>query len=69
LMLVERKEQAVVSSRVVAEKFHKNHQHIMESIRNLTVENSTVKKLFINTNMRGMRRIAHTPKVLQILTV
>lgn len=36
----------VVSSRQIAENFEKNHQHIMESIRNLTVENSTVKSMY-----------------------
>lgn len=48
--------QVVVSSRQIAENFEKNHQHIMESIRNLTVENSTVKSLFFSSkyiNERG----------------
>lgn len=36
-----------VSSREVAEKFKKQHSHVMEAVRNLMVENSTVKNLFI----------------------
>lgn len=39
-------EKLVTTSLKVAEKFEKNHQHILESIDKLTVENSTVAKMF-----------------------
>lgn len=38
--------EAVCDSLQVAEKFRKNHQHVLESIDKLTVENSTVAKMF-----------------------
>lgn len=38
--------QAVTTSLKVAEVFEKKHQHVMEAIRKLTVENSTVRKMF-----------------------
>lgn len=49
-------QQAVTTSLKVAEVFKKNHQHVLEAIDNLTVENSTVKNMFaegIYTNSRG----------------
>lgn len=39
-------EKLVTTSLKVAEKFEKNHQHILESIDKLTVENSTVADMF-----------------------
>ena len=39
LMIFERKEQAVVSSRVIAERFDKQHQHVTQAIENLISEN------------------------------
>ena len=36
----------VCDSLQVSEKFHKNHQHVLESIDKLTVENSTVAAMF-----------------------
>lgn len=39
-------EKLVTTSLKVAEKFEKNHQHILESIDKLTVENSTVANMF-----------------------
>ena len=38
--------QVVTSSRDVAEKFKKNHRDVLDSIRNLTAENSAVKNMF-----------------------
>ena len=38
--------QVVTSSRDVAEKFNKNHRDVLDSIRNLTAENSAVKNMF-----------------------
>lgn len=49
-------QQAVTTSLKVAETFEKNHQHVLEAIVNLTVENSTVKNMFADgtyTNSRG----------------
>lgn len=49
-------QQAVTTSLKVAEVFEKKHQHVMEVIRKLTVENSTVKKMFAEStyvNSRG----------------
>jgi Rha family phage regulatory protein len=47
LMMFEHKERAVVSSRTVAEKFKKQHQHVTQSIENLISENSLVRSMFI----------------------
>lgn len=50
LITIENKDgKLTVSSREVAERFEKQHSHVMESIRNLVVENSTTKKLFIES--------------------
>lgn len=38
--------QAVTTSLKVAEVFEKGHKHVMEAIRKLTAENSTVRKVF-----------------------
>lgn len=54
--LIVENNQVVVSSRQIAETFNKDHKHVMESIRNLTVENSAVKKYFFQStyiNNRG----------------
>lgn len=40
---------AVVSSRVVALDFEKRHSHVCDTIRNLTAENSEVKKMIIES--------------------
>ena len=45
-LVIMRDQQAVTTSLQVAENFEKKHQHVMESIRKLTVENSTVGKMF-----------------------
>ena len=39
----------VTNSLLVAEKFEKEHKDVLESIRNLTAENSAAKKFFIET--------------------
>lgn len=49
LMIFERKEQAVASSRTVAKDFKKQHQHVTQSIENLISENSLVKSMFEKT--------------------
>lgn len=55
-LVIMKNHQAVTTSLQVAESFKKNHQHILEAIDNLTVENSTVKNMFMEdvyTNSRG----------------
>lgn len=49
LMIFERKEMAVVSSRVIAVNFKKQHQHVTQAIEKLTSENSLVKSMFIRS--------------------
>lgn len=46
LMIFEKKEQAVVSSRTIAEQFEKEHKNVLQSIQNLIAENSAVKLMF-----------------------
>lgn len=43
---MKKNEQAVVSSRIISEKFNKQHQHITQAIENLISENSLVKNMF-----------------------
>lgn len=45
----------VVSSRDIADDFEKEHKDVLESIRNLTAENSAVKNMFIETVYRNDR--------------
>lgn len=48
-------EQPVTSSLQVAENFDKDHRHILESIENLTVENSAVKNMFQEGTYKNSR--------------
>lgn len=41
------------NSRDVAEHFEKDHKHVLESIRNLTAENSATKSMFIETSFES----------------
>ena len=57
-LVIMKNQQAVTSSLQVAETFEKNHQHVLEAIDNLTVENPTVKNMFMEdeyTNSRGRK--------------
>ena len=45
-------EKLITTSLKVAEKFEKNHQHILEAIDKLTVENSTVAEMFTLSTFR-----------------
>lgn len=47
--------QVVVSSRQIAENFEKEHRHVLETIRNLTAENSTVKSMFYESSYKNER--------------
>ena len=48
-------DQAITTSRNVAESFERNHKHVLEAIDNLTVENSTVKNMFHETTYKNER--------------
>lgn len=45
----------LASSRDVAEKFGKAHKDVLDSIRNLTAENSAVKKMFVSSTYKNSR--------------
>lgn len=47
--------QAVTTSLNVAETFSKEHKHINEAIKNLTVENSAVKNMFYEGEYKNDR--------------
>lgn len=49
IILTENNNQPVADSQQVAKHFGKEHKHVLESIRNLTAENSTVKNMFYET--------------------
>lgn len=56
IILKEQNGQVLASSREIAEKFGKEHKDVLESIRNLTAENSAVKNMFKSSqyiNSRG----------------
>ena len=54
-LVIMKNQQAVTTSLQVAEVFGKKHQHVMEAIRKLTVENSTVKKMFVESTYANSR--------------
>lgn len=45
----------LANSREIAEKFNKAHKDVLESIRNLTAENSAVKNMFISSTYKNSR--------------
>lgn len=47
--------QVVTTSLKVAEIFKKEHKHVMETVRKLTAENSTVRKMFIEDSYLNNR--------------
>lgn len=54
-LVVMNNHQAVTTSLKITEVFDKKHQHVMEAIRKLTVENSTVKKMFVEDSYLNSR--------------
>ncbi|CAJ1186143.1 hypothetical protein CPEBRM1_ABPJDJAI_00863 [Companilactobacillus paralimentarius] len=54
-LVIMKDQQAVTSSLQVAGTFNKSHQHILEAIDNLTVENPTVKKMFVEGTYKNSR--------------
>lgn len=48
-------DQPITTSRNVAENFKKNHRDILESIRNLTAENSATRNMFFETTYKNTR--------------
>lgn len=55
ITLTEKNNKPVTNSREVAENFGKNHQHVMESIRNLTGKNTATKNYFYKTTYTNDR--------------
>nr|DAV81583.1 MAG TPA: regulatory protein [Caudoviricetes sp.] len=53
IMEQNREEILTANSRDVAEHFEKDHKHVLESIRNLTAENSATKSMFIETSFES----------------
>ena len=56
-------EQAITTSRNVAENFDKNHRAVLRDIRNLTAQNSAMKNMFFETTYKNSRGQEH-PEVL-----
>lgn len=50
LGIINKNDTAVVSSRTVAEKFNRDHKHVLETIRELTKPTSGLSKEFIKQN-------------------
>ena len=55
-LVIMQDQQAVTTSLKVAEVFDKKHQHVMEAIRNLTAENSTVEKMFEKSSYINLQK-------------
>ena len=53
IMEQNREEILTANSRDVAEHFEKQHKDVLESIRNLTAENSATKSMFIETSFES----------------
>lgn len=53
IMEQNKEEILTANSRDVAEHFEKDHKHVLESIRNLTAENSATKSMFIETSFES----------------
>ena len=49
IVVIKKDGELVVTSRQIAEDFGKRHSHICDTIRNLTAENSEVKKMMIES--------------------
>ncbi len=55
-LVIMKENKAVTTSQKVAESFGKKHRNVMQAIKNLTAENSAVKKMFVEStyiNNRG----------------
>ena len=55
LMIFEKNDQAVVSSRIIAEKFNKEHKNVLQTIHNLMAENQAVRSFFYKTHYKSDR--------------
>lgn len=58
-LVIMKSKQALTTSLKVAEKFNKEHRNVLQSIKNLTAENSAVKKMFAEStyvNSRGQEQ-------------
>ena len=47
----------ITDSLLVAEKFEKEHRHVLDSIRNLVAENSAAKLFFIESQYENRGKI------------
>lgn len=56
--------QALTNSLLVAEKFGKEHRNVMQSIRNLTAENSAVLKMFCESTYLNEQNKEHPMYVM-----
>ena len=54
-LVIMKDHQAVTSSLQVADSFEKNHRDVLESIRNLTAENTATKIMFFETTYKNSR--------------
>lgn len=54
-LVIMHEQQAVTTSLKVAEIFKKEHRNVMQSINNLTAENSAVKKMFVEDSYLNSR--------------
>ena len=57
-LVIMKNKQAVTTSLRVAESFGKKHQHVMEAIRKLTVENSTVGNMFVKSTYFNQQNLS-----------
>ena len=54
-LVIMRDQQAVTTSLKVAEVFEKEHRNVMQSIKNLTAENSATRKMFVEDSYLNSR--------------
>lgn len=54
-LVIMHEQQAVTTSLILAEVFEKEHKNVMQSIKNLTAENSAVRKMFIEDSYFNSR--------------
>lgn len=54
-LVIMKGQQAVTTSLQVADSFEKNHRDVLQSVRNLTAENSATTKMFFETTYKNSR--------------
>lgn len=63
IMEQNKEEILTANSRDVAEHFEKDHKHVLESIRNLTAENSATKSMFYD-EIKSFIQQKYTPMLM-----